>query len=65
MLTFAKEIIGALVHGLLALLCYYCACYNHIRGQDYRAIGYMLACLVECYAVFIHLEAAFNKGERK
>lgn len=64
MLTFAREIIGAVVHGVIALLCYYCACYALASGNHVRAAAYLVATAFECYAVFRHIEAAFPGGAK-
>lgn len=64
MLRFAQEILGVVVHGWIALLCFYAACYNFVRKQYGRAAFYASVCLFECVAVYIHIRDAFGRRRR-
>lgn len=60
-MRFAQEIVGAAVHGLFAILAYFCFCYNRVRKNEILAGGYLLWFLFELRAVYKHVEDAFKE----
>ena len=59
---FAQEIVGAAVHGLFAILAYFCFCYNHVRKNKVLAGMYLGWFAFELRAIYKHVEDAFKEG---